>query len=257
MPHLAAWYEELLDLAPGLDLAVKELGQVDGNPILVLYPKYRVTGPDLMIMSGFHGDEQAGPWGILQYLREGALGLKWANLSFLPLMNPVGTLRGTRCNHEEHNPNRGWDREHRWDQLSVEGRLVAPIYRNLLAAGKDGVLSLHEDLNSRGFFLFVHEDTIHHVALVMRDVGRRWFGSQPDGIHDGLPITNGYIHFHREGSLEESLSEDGVHRVLTSETPAWERWEDRVSCNAELIRSFTLLSLNPEARVALRASHGL
>jgi hypothetical protein len=258
MPHLAAWYEELLELAPRLDLAVKELGQVEGNPILFLHPKYRVTGPDLLFMSGFHGDEQAGPWGLLEYLKDGALGLKWANISFLPMMNPVGTMMSNRFNQEGANPNRGWDLEHQWDRLSAEGRLVAPIYRNLVAAGKDGVLSLHEDPNQDGFyFLFVHEDTIHHVALVMRDVGNRWFGKPSDGIHDGLPVTNGYVHFHRKDTLEESLSHDGVHRVITSETPTRAHWEARVACNAELIRSFTLLSLNPEARVALRATHGL
>lgn len=106
---------ELLELAhragPGAEL--HRLGQVesaDGTlPLLALtLGSSSPTAPALGIFGGVHGVERIGTEVVLAYMRSLIECLHWSpalvhqltqiRVVFMPLVNPVGTLQGSRCN---------------------------------------------------------------------------------------------------------------------------------------------------------------
>lgn len=63
----------------------------------------------MLISAGFHGEEAAGPWGMLHFLSELQQDIfERINLSLLPLVNPTGFAKGHRFNKFGENPNRGF-----------------------------------------------------------------------------------------------------------------------------------------------------
>ena len=73
------------------------LGRIVGERILIASPK----SPDpkkksILVVAGFHGNENAGPWGICKFLAsktrpEGLL--EGSNVSFIPVVNPSAFIR--------------------------------------------------------------------------------------------------------------------------------------------------------------------
>jgi hypothetical protein len=63
---LAAYHFELDGLAAALGFAIAELGPVLDQRLPLLHRAAALAhAPRLLIASGFHGEESAGPWGVL------------------------------------------------------------------------------------------------------------------------------------------------------------------------------------------------
>src|SRR6185503_2993050 len=89
---------------------VETLGAVGGQDIVLLKPRDAdASKPSILAAGGFHGEEPAGPWGIVEFLETAAEAtLKSVNYSFLPLVNPTGFIKAQRLNIYGENPNRGF-----------------------------------------------------------------------------------------------------------------------------------------------------
>ncbi len=75
------------------------LGSIGDEPLLLLRPGTGAPGtPRLLVASGFHGEEPAGPWGVLEFLDSAPQGLlSRVQLLVLPLVNVTGFRAGTRA----------------------------------------------------------------------------------------------------------------------------------------------------------------
>ena len=121
---------------------------VTGKPALIAFTR-RSNSPScksIYISAGIHGDEPAGPLAVEQLLQED-LWPEHLSISILPCLNPTGFPRNSRenvdgidLNREFLNPKAEEIRAHiRW----LESR---PSF--------DLCLSLHEDWESHGFYLY-------------------------------------------------------------------------------------------------------
>ncbi|WP_227653453.1 hypothetical protein [Klebsiella pneumoniae] len=118
----------------------------EGNISLYQSVNQGADVPHILIAAGFHGEEPAGCWGMLDFLREGSPELfDNVAVSFLPLVNLSGLSAGCRLNSTGQNPNRGFTNGAEVEP-SVEGKVLLNYEALLKNAARHGVLCCHEDI---------------------------------------------------------------------------------------------------------------
>jgi hypothetical protein len=229
-----------------LDLHVATLGLIGPYPLLLANPEKTRNNPHILIAAGFHGEEAAGPMGLLQFLEQTAAHLlQHVHLSVLPLVNPSGFSKGTRSNLFGENPNNGFcsnisscpgDGE----LPSHEGRLLLQHLQTLSSCSKDGFLSLHEDIDLDRFYLYSFEQspTPGTFTKMLVDVESSFFSPIQDGTLDGAYFQNGVAFLHHDGSFEDLLFHQGCPRSACTETPGRLPLPIRIQANAALSEAF-------------------
>jgi hypothetical protein len=232
---------KLIKVAREKNFDIISLGEIDGWPMFLLeHYREKTTGPNVLIVSGFHGEEQAGPWGVLRYMelvpREV---LHAVNLSFIPVVNPSGFRKGKRKNVFNESPNGGFRPEVEDDELSVEGKILMAHMGELKRLATDVFISLHEDGDMKEFYMYVYEgDVPSELTKVLLDVGVEHFGMLKDQkinepgkgtTKDGLVVNE------HDGSFEDKLREQGCAHSYATETPMKRPMDERIRCSVELI----------------------
>lgn len=240
---LAAFRYELLELAQAGGWIVEEIGPVFGESLPLLRRADAAADlPRVLIASGFHGEESAGPWGMLEFLRTlPAECHTQVTLTLLPLVNPTGFSAGKRFNRLGENPNRGWGRGKGDDQPSAEGRLLLAHGERLRALGRDGVLACHEDVAAHHTYAYTFEperSVPGQLTAALLNEAQRHFALYPDGLVDGCPIQGGCVFNHYDGSFEAWLSDSGVACAACIETPGQQDFGQRVIAQAGLMQAF-------------------
>ena len=237
-----AWRGELAECAQGGDWQLQELGPVLGQPLpLLRRSPVRGGAPRLLIASGFHGEEPAGPWGVIEFMRTLPDGLAaQVDLSLLPLVNATGFAAGTRFNAQGENPNRGYGMHANGDLPSIEGsRLIAEVER-LLPLAADGLLTCHEDVGLSHAYAYTYErgpDPGPFSRMLVATAAEH-FELHPDGVVDECPVSDGLVYNRYDGSFECWFSEQGVPRAACVETPGQHDFTRRVRAQAALMRAF-------------------
>ena len=215
--------------------------------------------PNLLIVGGFHGEEVAGPLAILKWLETtSSTYLAKANLTFLPIVNPIGYNRGSRyarkgqktnggfCSNVEGCPKYGSK-----DKLAVEGELLMENIDILLEAAKDGIISLHEDVTTDKFYIysFSHLSRPGSFSKAMRDEEAKHFEAIANDVKINEPddpeafAIDGIVHNHHDGSFEDYFFHRGINHCLTTETPGFGVGVDaRADVGVILINKFISLS---------------
>lgn len=232
---------------------LESLGQVEGHDILLLSPATPDAGKaNILTAGGFHGEEPAGPWGILEYLETATEEqLLSVNHSFLPLVNPTGFIEGRRHNAYDENPNSGFAPQlltgepvpEGEDKLSAEGEILFRHFARLCALARDGFMSQHEDEEFSDFYIYINEAEEQPAAFgrKMLDTATKHFTLMQDGGTGsiaGKPVKGGIWHNDVDDSCEGLMYLNGVRRTVTSETPGQMQASRRVACNLELARTF-------------------
>jgi len=237
-----AWRGELAECAQAGDWRLQELGPVLGQSLPLLRTgQVRAGAPRLLIASGFHGEEPAGPWGVIEFMRtlpEALAGQ--VDLSLLPLVNATGFVAGTRFNAQGENPNRGYGAHADGDLPSIEGlRLIANIGR-LLPLATDGLLACHEDveLSHTYAYTYEHRPDPGPFSRMLVATAAAHFDLHPDGVVDECPISDGLVYNRFDGSFECWFSEQGVPLAACIETPGQHDFTRRVRAQATLMRAF-------------------
>ena len=237
---LTLWRQLFAGAATRLNLQQQTLGSALGEPLWMLTRAARhMAAPHRLVACGFHGEEPAGPWGLLKFLqRADASALDPVHLTLLPLVNCTGFAAGTRFNAEGDNPNRGFSGA--GVAPSAEGRLLLQHASTLAAASRDGVLSCHEDVMTAHAYLYAMEkaDTPGPRAQRLLQANLRHFAQHPDGLVDGCAVKDGVIFNHHDGSFEDWLFSLGASFAACVETPAQQAFEHRVAAQADMVAAF-------------------
>ena len=238
--------------------ARRTLGTIAGKPILLLTPQDKKPGPNLLIASGFHGNEQAGPFGILHFLENHIINI---NLSFLPLVNPVGFDKNSRDGQAGHNPNRGFDGDR---QVSSEGAILLQHDKLLKSLARDGFISLHEDPDKKTFHIFTYERLnkpsafsesmrtccveYHDTSTGMLNTTVGALDSEEEGqLKHHQKVSDvveepGLVFNDLDGSYESYMFRSGVRFAACTETGGRIDFNLRVRANSEIIKRFVELS---------------
>lgn len=238
--HIATWRQALLSEADRLGMQVQTLGIVLGEPMWALTR----AAPDpaamrRLVAGGFHGEEPAGPWGLLKFLQAAnPASLDAVHLTMLPLVNCTGFAAGTRFNAEGDNPNRGFTGQ--GTAASAEGRLLLQHATWLASASRDGMLSCHEDVMTRWAYVYALERAPSPGPLARRllHANLRHFDQHPDGLVDGCRVQGGIVFNHHDGSFEDWLFGLGAAAAFCVETPGLQAFEDRVAAHQDMIAAF-------------------
>lgn len=219
---LSGYFEDFRIAAAGAELVEKELTRVGGDPLSLWQPEVPAPGrPSVYLSAGIHGDEPAGTLALLELLRTGALS-GGANFTLFPALNPSGLRLGTRENRDGIDLNR--------DYLSCRTAEVRSHVEWLRAnyRGYDLTLSLHEDWETSGFYLYeiITTKAPSLADTILADVAAV-IPLQPKGVIDGHAMRGpGYIHHESSPDEPKGWPEAIFHvklapsRSYTFETPS-------------------------------------
>ncbi len=243
-----AYFSRLAYSAGRCNFSLATLGEVGGQAIVHMHSRSASDdAPHLLIASGFHGEEPAGPWGLLAWLETVPLAsLAQVNLSLLPLVNVAGFRLGRRLNDEGLNPNRGYLPGN--DPLSAEGGVLMQHADDLAQAGRDGFLACHEDVDMSEAYLYAQEngDVPGEFSRALIAANARRFAVVPDGEIYDCQVRDGIILNHQDTSFEAWMMSRGALRAACVETPGAQSIDARIAAQREMIEAFVDFSIrNP------------
>ena len=223
----------------------ESLGRVGDDDLSLLRHSKHARGPRVLVAAGFHGEEPAGCWGILHFLRSMDPTQIGVRLSLLPIVNSTGIRVGQRYNSWGQNPNSGFCHTASGvPEPSREGELLLNALPLLLDLAADGFLSLHEDIEMERFYLYTFENRPEpgSFTTALVTAGSEFFEPVADGIVEGDECRGGVIYRQCDGSFEDRLFHEGVPRTACTETPGMLPLARRVAANGRLLEVFCRFS---------------
>lgn len=231
-------YDELVRAWKALrsrGVAVREVACV-GAPRTLLCAEFGPNGaPAVTLAAGIHGDEPAGPWALLELVRDGELDPAYA-YRIWPCTNPSGYAAGTRANEQGADVNRSFERGG-----------STPEARAIVTASRDRrfvlSLDLHEDMDADGFYCYEYgTQEIGHAVIAALDARGFAVARLGSDFDLGVPFAPAHVRFERGRVLPDTQAESlrraawsytlfMRHRArwaLTFETPARRPWETRL-----------------------------
>jgi hypothetical protein len=225
----------------GLDY--QELGLVDSYPIILLTPETISAAKKILVVAGFHGNEYAGVWGLINYLQHGS---RFENVSFLPLVSPIALKENRRYGKDNKISNQGFCHLEMNLPPSDEGKILISHSELLLSLGKDGFISVHEAPEKNMFYVYAFEkgDQPSAIAKELLRVGSKEFGAATDGttMQYGGTAKDGVIFNYHDSSFEDFMFENGVPHSIVTETPMSGDLTKRIKTNAEIAEVFIRLA---------------
>lgn len=224
-------------------LKVEELGKTDNDlPIFLLQNDHVKGQPNIMIMSGVHGEETAGPWGLLNVMMKLKLMKIHVNISIIPIMNPYGFSKGIRFNADLKSINSGYFRTKSGKpELTTEGEIFNRNFVRFSELARNGFLSCHEDVMEKHFFIYeiINGTKPDFYCNEIQLIGIKYFDKQPDGpTYDGT-VKDGVVMNEKDGTIDDYLfTIGGIHRAITTETPGTADINKRVYVTEQLITKF-------------------
>jgi len=168
-------------------------------------PHYVFLGPKggdepirIGLFAGIHGDEQEGVLALVQFLRLLHLKPEWATgycLFVYPVCNPTGFEDATR------NSRSGKDLNREFWSNSGEPEIHL-LQKELIAHAFHGIISLHTDDTSEGFYGFAHGATLtKHLIEPALNAAGEFLPRNNNEVIDGFRARNGVIRKGYQGIL--------------------------------------------------------
>jgi len=195
-------------------------------------------GQRVYLSAGIHGDEPAGPLGLLELVRAGVFGgdIDW---TICPALNPTGLRDGSRHTAAGIDMNRDYLRR-RSPEVAVhaawlESRPVPELF-----------LSLHEDWETSGFYFYeinLGADRPERARAILGAVAKRVSIEPGRSIDDHEVREPGWIHHGAEADLPKLwpeaifLAKMGCPLSFTFETPSSVLLDGRVAGQVAAVRT--------------------
>ena len=222
LAELLAPLEKIAAHSPNLVANHEARFEVNGESYEL--PRYLFVGPRggdtpirLGIFAGIHGDEPEGVHAIVQFIRlleskpELAAGYY---LSFYPICNPTGFEDNTRHSRAGKDLNREFWKE----SAEPEVRL---LQAELVSRSFQGLISLHTDDTSDGFYGFAHGATItKNLIEPALAAAAKFLPRNEQPVIDGFKARNGVIRAGYEGILSAPPKVRSRPFEIILETPA-------------------------------------
>lgn len=217
----------------------RELLEVDGFPLLVLTRGNWADG-GVYLSAGIHGDEPAGPLGLLEWADGDLRGFASRSGIIFPCLNPWGLMQNSRCDRSGTDLNRIWHR--------MEHPVIGCIRSFLGNARFSLALNLHEDFDARGIYVYEPwngrrgEDAWGGWLL---EKAARYLPVDSRRMIDGRRVTRpGYFHRRvREADFVDFGWPEAIclhlrhaRRSFTFETPSEYGLDHRVASQAAFVR---------------------
>jgi hypothetical protein len=221
------------------------LGKVDEDPIYLLSQKKQEPDKkNLLILAGVHGEEPAGPWGLMQFINKLDNEYNYlthkVNLHFIPILNHYGFRLGYRLNKEGLSVNSGYFDDQAKIQTN-EGNILKQNFGKLISIAKDGFLNCHENIEADYSYIYCIEDTKEIPPICNNILGLTsgYFGKHPDGkVYDGN-LKNGIdFNTHDETLDDYMVSEGKIKRSVTTELPGQQDITKRIDVYEKIILQF-------------------
>lgn len=169
------------------------------------------------IFAGIHGDEPAGILGVMDFIREldenPELGRDF-ELWIYPVCNPGGSLDKTRESRT------GTDLNREFWQASREPE-VRLLEREIVARQFDGIISLHSDDSSPGFYGYARGNVLATELLAPAlDAAERAQARDSRSCIDGFQAVNGIIHNCFDGILSAPAEQRPQPFEIVLESPS-------------------------------------
>ena len=227
---VADYLSEFSVLAEQCGFSRQVLAEVDGHEIPA-FVRRAEGAARVYVSSGMHGDEPAGPLALCELLKEGlfTVEVEWM---LCPLMNPTGVAMGSRENKQGVDLNR--------DYLRRSSAEVAGHVRWLEKQPvPDVFLSLHEDWESTGFYLYeIQKCEFSSVADAILKAAANEIGPEPSSLIDDHAVREpGWIFHKPEADFPEDWPEAiymanmGTQVSYTFETPSSLELNKRINCH--------------------------
>lgn len=130
---------------PSLGLSL--FGEAEGYPLMVIESdSQNPLFPSVYLSAGIHGDEPAAVEGLIRWAEGMPKELLSWNWQIFPCLNPWGLERNIRFDSEGRDLNR-WYHSRRVPQIAAQLAMMKGRCFDL-------ALTLHEDYDSRGFYLY-------------------------------------------------------------------------------------------------------
>lgn len=234
------YWKRLVRVCIDRQLTLVPLGKTGRQVIWMVKNDKANTTQHKLIVAGTHGEEIAGPWGILKFLEEADDYILFLSyLSIIPVVSPV--VFGKR-RQRTIKPNCGFV-PGMFDRLSAEAGVLMSHLPRLVRASEDGLLNLHETAEESHFYLYLMgEDWTAAEHLLI--AGRQYFKiiSHGEPMHEPKSprarAWNGIVHDCLDGSLDHRLWLDGSSPCITTETPGRKPLTKRIKCTVDLIKAF-------------------
>jgi len=219
---LLAPLERIAAHSPNLVANHEAKFEADGEPYEL--PRYLFVGPKggdtpirVGIFAGIHGDEPEGAHAIVQFIKlleakpELAAGYY---LSFYPVCNPTGFEDGTRFSRNGRDLNREfWKNSDQPEVRLLQAELISRSFQ--------GIISLHTDDTSGGFYGFAHGATLtkNLIEPALQAAGKL-LARNDNRIIDGFRARNGVITDKYDGILNAPPKVRPRPFEIILETPA-------------------------------------
>ena len=211
---------------PSLSLSI--YGEAGGYPLAVVETaRWNPEVPSLYFSAGIHGDEPAPVEALIGWAESSLRSLAGWNWMIFPCLNPWGLERNARGDSEGRDLNRCY-----------HARKVPQIALQLdLMRGKkfDAAVSLHEDYDARGFYLYEIAAKRPHWGEPLCGELRRFMDPDARRMIDGHATKGGLIrHRVTREMMKEHPEAFRLHfhhaaRTFTLETPSEESLVRRVA----------------------------
>jgi hypothetical protein len=195
-------------------------------------------GPHIYLSAGIHGDEPAGPLALLELMNAGFF-TEEIHWSLCPALNPTGLAAASRDNADGLDLNRDY-------RLRKTREVAAHVDWLARRETPHMFLSLHEDWESSGFYLYeinLVGDAPQRTHGILEAV-KPWFPPEPGPEIDGhIPREPGWIYHAAEADVPEGwpeaihLAKLGCPLSFTFETPSHAELSARIAAHCAAVRA--------------------
>lgn len=212
----SGYLNKLHDLADKKGFQTEDLGLLHSG-----MPLYRVViNPDgvrtYAVISGLHGNEQAGPFAVLKFLATADLPPD-VRVVIVPMANPDGFNNNKRRNSEKRDLNRQWCK----DVLHGDAEKIAGAIEDYKP---EFLHTLHEDPGREEFYLYFSDRDNSSMYDELVDIASRFFPILQQKSVFGDKVKGGKVDQYKPNVTKHKCSVEGYYyrrglNFLVTETP--------------------------------------